>query len=102
MENPDIVIVALFAGGSIVLAVLLTIVNSVVYVDPAPVLILRFAAILALLSLWNRWEGDNQRRRIESESHKLGPDAPQQERLFAPSDTQAELILRTAVPFLRD
>ena len=81
MVNGSTVVIAVALGGSIMLAVLLTILNAVIYIDPALVFILMVVAILVLWSLWNRWEGDKQRQRIESKSHTLGPDAAEQERL---------------------
>jgi ABC-type transport system involved in cytochrome bd biosynthesis fused ATPase/permease subunit len=67
-------------GGSILVSIAFTILNSMVYIDPALVVAAMLIVILAVWSVLNRWEGERQLRRIQSESSKLGQDATEQER----------------------
>jgi len=80
MKVPAILVPLLLLGGSIAVGTVLTILNAVVYIDPAVVFAVMFIAILAAWSVLNRWEGECQLRRITSGSSKLTPDAPEQER----------------------
>jgi len=69
----------LLVGGSILVSIAFTILNSVVSIDPALVFAAMLIVILAAWSVLNRWEGERQLRRIRSASSKLAQDAPEQE-----------------------
>jgi len=80
MRIKDRIIFLLLVGGSILVSIAFTILNSTVYIDPALVFAAMLFVILAAWSVLNRWEGERQLRRIRSESSKLGQDATKQER----------------------
>jgi len=80
IKDPTIFVPLFLVGGSILLGMVLTILNSMVSIDPGLLFALMFNVILATWSALNRWEGDQQLRRIQSESCSLGPDAADQKR----------------------
>jgi len=80
IKDRIILVPLLLVGGSFLVSIAFTILNSMVYIDPALVFAAMLIVILAAWSVLNRWEGERQLRRIQSESSKVAPDATDQER----------------------
>jgi len=80
IKDPVIFVPLLLVGGSILVSIAFTILNSIMSIDPVLIFAVMLIAVLATWSALNRWEGERQLRRIKSESSKLAQDAPEQER----------------------
>jgi hypothetical protein len=89
IKDPTIFVPLLLVGGSILLSMVLTIPNSMVSIDPALLFALMFIVILAIWSALNRWEGDRQLTRTQSESRTLRPHTPDQKKRN-PNESEAK------------